>query len=126
MTTKANNHTDSPKTDYITCKGYVDKSGKTVFAEGHEQYRLVHPQDKKQTKRCVACQKAHMKVIGEASRKKAQARGKDKGLVEAAKKAAATEKAIGGKLSKAGLAELHKAQTAGKAAEVRLAKVAAK
>jgi len=119
------NHTENPKTDYIECKGYTNKKGETVFADGHEQYRLVHKQDKKQTVRCVPCQKAYTTLRSEASRKKALARSKDKGLVEAAKTAVATEKAIGGKLSKDGLAELHKAQAAGKAAEARLVKATA-
>ena len=80
------NHTQSPKTHVITCKGYKKPGVKQImFAEGHTKLRLVHPQDAKQTTRCVACQKAHSKVQGAKTRakslaKKASQRVVDRGL----------------------------------------------
>lgn len=102
------NHTDSPKTDYIKCIGYGREGNRVLYAEGHEEYRLVHPQDKKQTKRCPACQKAYKKVRTREYAKKTAAVRKVKTAQKHVKDAENTLSKVGGKLTPAARAYLEK------------------
>ena len=118
------NHVQNPKTEAIKCIGYKDAEGVQQFAKDHQEFRLVHKQDKSQTKRCVECQKMHAKVNTAKTSEKTRARSRDRRLVEDMKTARTTQKKVGDKLSTADQKELQKAISAGEAAEKRLAKLA--
>ena len=99
------NHVTNPKTEAIKCQGYGRKGNQILYAEGHEAYRLVHSQDKSQTKRCVECQKMFAKSRVKLGADKRRAANAVKRNVAAVKSAEAT-------LKRCGVEGLGKAQAA--------------
>jgi len=123
VTMKYNNHTGQAKTCYIECQGIgKDESGKTRYAESHEEYRLVYPQDKPQVKRCTACQEVHKKEVQKVQAARRRETDRVHKAVKEGKNATATLKKIGSKLSKQDQAGLHSLIEAGNKAEAILAK----
>ena len=92
MSETAKNHTDRIPSIAIKCQGFKDEKGKVTFAEGHTIVRLVHSQDVKQTKRCVACQKAHTAIAQKSAAMRRRVRKQATKAVEEAKTAKQTLK----------------------------------
>jgi len=84
----------------VKCIG-IDGNGKQ-FAEGHTAMRLVGKADVHQVKRCVACQKAYLKIGSKIRRAKKSKKNAQNRLNEAAKNAKTimNNKEVFGSLSK--------------------------
>jgi len=75
------------KTIAITCVGIDGKSKE--FAEGHTTMRLVGKADVHQVTRCIACQKAYLKLSSKIRRNKKSLKNAQKRASEAAANAQA-------------------------------------
>ena len=117
-TKKVRNHTDLPKTVAVTCEGVVIK-GKRTYAEGHNKLRLVHPQDAKQCKRCVECQKMSLKYSQQQSAGKRRERKQVLKSIERGEQAKVTLEAHRTDLGKDQIADLEAAIAAGAAASTK-------
>jgi len=109
MAKKAGNHTTRSKTVGIRCIGYGPEGSRRKYANGHTPVRLVHLQDVHQCKRCEACQKEFHRLRAIEYRKGAAERNAIEQRKLDGKRAQATLKEFGDKLTPRQRAELKQA-----------------